>query len=723
MITLAIAYPFLIANPNVTPEVATIMTTPLQDVVTRQDWPQRSAEIVLAVEHDDVRPLFELMPFLRDIARERFPKEELSARAVNSASRNDIHIWSDLGALSPRNLSDWRNVGRRTLSDIFRLCVTASASSITAERSNSSPFAHTGQSKPSQDILDESPTERALAGSTHRPLEVVRQWAVNEAPHLSVLSDFLQINPDLELPGRVRSALGSMINIDLDLPVTPIEVFEPAPRVQTFPEALERFLGEFSSIELNIIVARIWRTHPATLAQLGEDFGVTRERVRQIQVGLEARLDEMTCAPEYEPLRERAAPLTLAIGSFAPASDASVVRAMAEYTRDVPDELEEMATCTGLWFAGRYQFIDEWLCAGGRPLPDASVLHHRFDKFGSMRLVLAKETLASEGINDIHFAAWVESIGDHRIYNENLLRWGNSAIDKVIALLRALGEPTADTTLIEMVDEGHNVRAIRDRLFQDDRVIRSSRTEWALRDWGYPEYTNVAGLIARQIAENGGAIQFADLASHLAGTFGIAEDTTRAQVRTPLFSLVGNQVRLRGIDEPRPRTELLAKTPNVFNHSDRVSWLHRIDGETLRGSSRPIPNIVATMLGIGPGEEQTYRSATGSLALSWPDTSITGARCGSIRSLAFLTGMGDGDYLRLDFIRSTQAVDVTPFTASKFATSRLGVLQDATGLQLSPNMVSALSAATDLPADDLAYALEERGDDQVGKLVRSLRLT
>ena len=59
---------------------------------------------------------------------------------------------------------------------------------------------------------------------------------------------------------------------------------------EVFLEKIGEFAGTLSDRDQQILEERILAEEPRTLAELGEDFGVSRERVRQLEAKLVKRL-------------------------------------------------------------------------------------------------------------------------------------------------------------------------------------------------------------------------------------------------------------------------------------------------------------------------------------------------------------------------------------------------------------------------------------------------
>ncbi len=82
-----------------------------------------------------------------------------------------------------------------------------------------------------------------------------------------------------------------------------IETAEQNVNQEQLKEKLEEILGEFKKQERNVIILRfgLRGREPMTLAQVGELFGVTPERIRQIEGKALRRLRHPICARKLRP--------------------------------------------------------------------------------------------------------------------------------------------------------------------------------------------------------------------------------------------------------------------------------------------------------------------------------------------------------------------------------------------------------------------------------------
>lgn len=205
--------------------------------------------------------------------------------------------------------------------------------------------------------------------------------------------------------------------------------------------------------------------------------------------------------------------------------------------------------------------------------------------------------------------------------------------------------------LIETVGENLSVRSVRQRLYEDPRVVRASRNTVGLTAWGGPAYTSVVDLMRRALAD--GPRTLADLGATLAEEYDVSPNSVATYSRAPAFVTEGGVVRLRGDQEPFPVRHRPAEVPGLYlQDDDTLIWHQTVDTEILRGSGRPVPQEVAAHLGVAPGDQLDLHHPTRTVPLSWPHESHVGPHLGSIKALVDHLGLQAGDTARLRFTRS-----------------------------------------------------------------------
>lgn len=320
------------------------------------------------------------------------------------------------------------------------------------------------------------------------------------------------------------------------------------------------------------------------------------------------------------------------------------------------------------------------------------------------------------------FDDWLDAFTKIRHIGQSLIVWSGSVADKCAALLAVRGVPTDAETLVREIGEGHSARGARQRLFEDARFMRVSKSDWALRSWAVEEYTGIADEIAQRVNEQGGRASLSELMDEMAQLFKVSKLSVRAYAQAPMFVLEDGWVRLRRDDEPFSGfSDELSQVRGVFKgHDRRINMLIPVDREVLRGSGRQCPPPIAITLGVEPGTSRTFVFAnTHHLVVTWPITGLSPA-LGSTRPLAEAVHCTDGDLLRLTFSQSDSTVDASRVPPSGERGSTLEALRLLTGLSdLEGDPATVLADAIGVPTSALRATLRDRGDVEIAALLPS----
>lgn len=464
--------------------------------------------------------------------------------------------------------------------------------------------------------------------------------------------------------------------------------------------------------ETDILTHRLLRLGSSrkTLDELGQMHNVTRERVRQIETRLLKRLREILQDERYRPVRWALFQLEAGLGALAPDSEvpiggeataeADTFRLLLHVSGYVHDEQ------AGVIRHSDFQLPppEDLPLLDDGPLIDESAL-------------LDQLTVAGVAATHLDFAVG-HVIGVRRLEG-SLVLWPRNIAHKGAAVLALRGRPMTPDDIADVIDEGFNRRGFRDRLFNEPRVMRSSRHHVALRTWELPEYGGVVPAMIERLSD--GPAVLSELAQELATAFGISPNSVMMYSAAPIFRTRKGAIEMRPADDPFVPTNAPAKVAGLYRHdTDRLAWHVRVDRDVLRGSGRAVPDEIGVFLAGAPPLSLKLTHAGKDIPFGWPETSHVGPSIGSIRELALSAGSQEGDLLRLVFDRTDHSIE-----AHLVDTSTEGdpaeVITRLTGLDahhLGSRAAFARSIGTD--DDDPVDVLRQRNDHVVADLVDTL---
>ncbi len=411
-------------------------------------------------------------------------------------------------------------------------------------------------------------------------------------------------------------------------------------------EQIVDFMSGLDQRELDILLLRIVADKPKTLEQIGSSYGLTRERIRQIERGLREPLERLgnELAGAIGLLRE-------AVGTAALTDDEEMRSALTRLRGDLDEAQGRPVDMILLYFAGPYRVINGWMVAETLD-QDRMIAELRSlcDSSRVLELDPAVQCLKRYGLRADLAPLWMQTLEQFRRYGEGWIRWDGSTLTRLERLLRASGMPGTAEDLLAEAGLAHVSRGVRDRMNGDPRFVSINlQGHFAVPEWGFDEYTGITDEIIQEIDRCGGFATLGHLVLVLSTTYGIAGNSIRSYVGTPCFVREGGKVRVRGDDEPISGTD-----PDISSHADCFfmdgHWNLRlvVDHDVLRGSGRSIPEGFAAELGVRAGDKRSVPVSSGNpVTMSWPMTSIRGPSIGSLRRVATELGAAQNDLLWL----------------------------------------------------------------------------
>jgi hypothetical protein len=280
--------------------------------------------------------------------------------------------------------------------------------------------------------------------------------------------------------GDVKSTeAGSPVESATSQPIAAIHEANPALQ-------LLRYLQQLPTRELVILRSRIVR-RSATLEQLGEDFAVTRERVRQLEDRLKHGMLEFADGPGGRPIRQLALEVRKHLGAAIP------IPVIAEHfpkslaVIQVKEDRHTVALSL-LWLGGPYETSgDATGMKSGTTPPDwlvlstdlfeqtKQLLQAQRDSLGWIAPKTATESLSRVGIRPAFHAAWLQANGFFRLDGGWMLK-KKLIRDTAEQILRYKRIPMTCAELNAVINgntlDRREERLLRRRLIRDRRFER-----------------------------------------------------------------------------------------------------------------------------------------------------------------------------------------------------------------------------------------------------------
>ena len=362
----------------------------------------------------------------------------------------------------------------------------------------------------------------------------------------------------------------------------------------------------------------------ATLAELGQQFGVSRERVRQLENALLAALAD--AGPNCEIL------LTGLFHRYAPLALISQLRNDMPGLFTVPNGMSapllNLVSLTGTAGAAvpqaQWSIDGEWFIAHGFEDKITTAVEQLTDDFGIAPL---SELAATLGIPEEIVREWIAERTMYKIFEGHLFTKVTSVSDRAVALLAHRGKPMHIDDIAAVITD-RNSRGIDGRLALDPRTKRCAPGTWALAQWELEEWTTIADYISRRIDD--AVTQGQDgvlLDDVIAGAtaFGVSENSVRTFAAGGEFVVEDGYVRKRSAEEMEPIDATPEESRGLYLRDGQWCLLLTINRDHMRGSGSAIPAGIAGMYGLGYGEEKLLPSRLGDqrIAVGRTNTSMS----------------------------------------------------------------------------------------------------
>ena len=603
---------------------------------------------------------------LRSVATQH--SEKLALRWIRTCSPRAVETIGDLLSVTWSKVLEWRQVGpqRRDLILAFLGKVSTEAATLVTDLSIGPTVLG-----PEEDYLRYPIDELHLGDELYGvpvtaaqewedAIQTLGAWAATVAGG-STWADVIGL-ADLQRPQDIEEAWRLFAGYQV-----PLGGQAPA------SEVIEHYLKQsLSERERTVLLDRIVGPSRRTLDELGTELGVSRERVRQIETRVEAKvLQAYAESPEWRSVRWATDALRSRLGSMAPTQlRQSALPGM---------RMDEQRITT--WLAG-YRLQGDFLLAKGfvpptvRTLPRLAHEGRVIDEFETI------EAMMTSGVKHELVDEVIASIDGQSRIDGQLVDWTGSQVDRAISVLEARDEPQDLQSLFELAG-GDSFTSFRNRIFESSRIIRVTKGKVGLRSWGGTHYTSITDLMAQRLTSGPMAID--ELANELERTYEVSANSVTMYAYAPAFKVTGGTVALRAHHDPYVARDKPQAVHGLFRIGpDTLVWHIDVDADVLRGSGRALPQEIGTFLGIAPGGSAlVLRNPYDDLSVNWPETSITGPNIGSLRLHALALRAGEGETLRIAFTKGSSEVAVTMVAPHSDSESPAESLSRLTGLPVN----------------------------------------
>ena len=404
---------------------------------------------------------------------------------------------------------------------------------------------------------------------------------------------------------------------------------------------LARMLDQASETERMVVEHRLAGPPRKTLAEIGIEVGVTRERIRQIQKKLERKI-QIGLGTDFRvvaaALKEEQGPvvpkghLDNRINGLLSGKPALVSRLIRQalvtemgYRLDSGHYLDDQAT----------EVISSICALAERIADDVGIV----DKEALIGGLPSKDWQA-------FWPAFQRCCQFHDLYG--FLSTRDSAKARTKAALLSIGRAASKEEISEIC--GFADTQIGSYLSNIASVVRADKDRWGLREWIDDEYEGIAAEIIQRINEDGGATTVERLLTELPEKFGVSRGSVLAFMKTPKFVVRDGLVSLAHVSGLQ-----LRDLDDVISGRDgdgAPCWTFVVEDRFFDGYSvTGVPPEFAKALGCKPDQRTSVRIANlpycRDLSLNWRLATTTGANVGYLANPLRQLGLQPGQRVRI----------------------------------------------------------------------------
>lgn len=553
----------------------------------------------------------------------------LSDKAERNLRANDIYTGGELKPLSIDMLFDWRGFGETA---VFKFLGQIAQQAVQTVLKGGIVW------QPGDELPEvPMPPEPRPAEEVAQALEDLAQW-------------FIAIGaPDVPMLSAEALAMGTERTIDIHddfLSLTALDVLTPEKQASPITAVFNEIVAGLDERQIAIFEERVFSDAPRTLDELGKDFDVTRERIRQLEKqgkdhliqGLESSgiIQELLALIE-ERVHE--------------------IRPLEDLLHSYPALREPVAgTTTPLWLILNrldkdytkfdYLIEDGWVLPRSKKHAIDSTkenLSAEANEYGVLPLdqvdIVATQHVDADEAN----RSWLEycnlTVDDTYVYLQS-----SSHGDRACAILSISGTPLSTDAIASKIPGHPNIRSLLNAIQADDRIVRVDKNIYALAEWGIPAYEGIKTSIRNYLEDHDGEAPVREIVKNLTAEFDIAESSVRAYAAAPPFQTEDGLVTFA---DPGTRSRKSPKdTPRLFRTDSR--WIYRmtVTSDHLRGSGFGVPMSFATIFDMRFGDRRDFSHPLGAQTISWITNVVAS---GSIRRILVEQDIPEGAEIFLSF--------------------------------------------------------------------------
>lgn len=405
---------------------------------------------------------------------------------------------------------------------------------------------------------------------------------------------------------------------------------------------IQELLNTSRPIDHAIIESRLKLPVSRTLLEIGHEFGVTRERIRQIEVTLKNRFARCISDPAA----------VIAVIE----NDLGDVVKLREFERYVFERAGIASIDVSrllarvLYDVSAYKLTDNFLVSE-RTSDTIQSLRKTAKSLSDDCGIFSAERAKTQLPENLrtHWSWFISRCQFRVIHGQLALRETNRA--KIKAAMLSLNRPATRPELAEMC--GLTNKVASGTLSNIPSIIRTTRTHWALRSWGLHEYKGIVDEMVAWIEEEGGIGNVNELTHHMAARFNVNHNSVMAYAQTAKFEIFQGTIRIstQKFRHMKPLREVI----HGYDELGRAYWTFVVHERYFRGYSVVgVPVEFASALGC-PADDSIHLTIRNifkchDLTVQWHLASTTKASIGYLRDALECLNLQPGEIARVTLV-------------------------------------------------------------------------
>ena len=368
---------------------------------------------------------------------------------------------------------------------------------------------------------------------------------------------------------------------------------------------LEDFLEALTSIEVAVLTDRLGYGERKTLDEIGKKFGLSRERIRQIEKKLLKKIMDamhdhgsqyLSIGPRitrYELLDDRVISLTQETlnGSILDLFVASGRIKRIEFENILTEWLviDEFKIIDKLSQFGTIQELFKWIDEGNPSIQIFTDLMRQIGLQGSLLTCFMTDFNLESGKNCVRSVP-------------------KRLAEKIKAAMQDRDQPMTGEEIQEAIGSAWSVRSAINLMSADPLFMSIDISTYALSEWGLREYRGIREEILEIVADQG-PTHINEVVDQLTEWFPkVSKNSVKTyasayplQITDGIVSIVeSTDTKSFSFEEMKPR-----QLKNLYESNNQYRFRIEINSDHLRGSGFPCSRAVSALIGLKVGESWT----------------------------------------------------------------------------------------------------------------------